>query len=100
MNLATLDAAAREAYGIDSGVGGAVVTGVDAGSPAAEKGPSAGAVLVSVARSPVRSVADVTRRIDEAKEDGDQSRLIRVRTHGDGRTEQRRVGEGWGHAGR
>ncbi len=73
--------AARQA-GLAAGKGGAVVTAVAPGSPAARRvGP--GDIILSVNDRPVSSVSDVTKALD-AVPAGATVRLLVQRPNGDG----------------
>jgi serine protease Do len=85
LGLATVDAAARQAYGLDSSVNGAVITGVAPDSAAAEKGLSEGDVIVKVGNKQVRNAADAVRRIEAAKKDGRKTVLMLVKSQGQNR---------------
>ncbi|MBE0692807.1 MAG: PDZ domain-containing protein, partial [Aquamicrobium sp.] len=58
--------------------GGLVVTGVEPGSPAAERGIQAGDVIVSVNSSEVSSVEDVDKAVAEAADAGRKAVLVQV----------------------
>lgn len=62
---------------------GLVITGVDAEGPAAEKGLAAGDIITDVNQQTVTSLADLTARIDEAREAGRQSVLMLIRRGGE-----------------
>lgn len=78
MQLATVDKQNRQNYGIDDNVHGAVITGVEPNSAAAEKGLSEGDVIVRVANHPVRTASEVSRRIGEVKKAGRKAVLMLV----------------------
>lgn len=75
LRLAQLDAATRERLGLEDSVEGVLITGVRSDSPAADKGLSAGDVIVSVENQRVTSPADVRERIAAAKKD-DRKALV------------------------
>jgi serine protease Do len=85
MTLATVNEAARETYGIDGSVSGAVVTGVAPDSPAAAKGLAEGDVIVSVGGKEVRSAADAKRALTEASSGGRKAVLLMVWREGTNR---------------
>ncbi len=72
-------------FNLGDDVQGLVVTEVDPASDAAEKGIIAGDVITEAGQQPVRSSADFTARIEEAKEAGRKSLLLLVRRGGDPR---------------
>jgi len=55
-----------------------VITGVDTGTPAAEKRLSPGDVVVEVAQEEVKTAADLQKRIDQLKKDGRKAALLLV----------------------
>ena len=85
MKLAGLDDAVRQAYGIGEAIEGVVVTGVTAGSAAAKKGIAAGDVIVAVANRAVASPADVTRLLEEAREEHRKAVLLLLNRRADQR---------------
>ena len=79
LTLSDLSPDTRSQYGIDDAVtGGAVVTGVADGSPAADKRMQAGDVIIEIAHEAVTAPDDVTRVIEEMKADGRKSVLLAV----------------------
>src|SRR4029078_4487281 len=83
----------RKRYKIKDSVKGVVITGIDAGSPAADKRPSAGDgilaitpeegakrddIIAELAREAVASTDDLQAKIDKLKKDGRKSALILV----------------------
>jgi serine protease Do len=68
----------RKKYKIKDSVKGVVITGVDSGTPAAEKRLSAGDVVVEVAQEEVKTAADLQKRIDQLKKDGRKAALLLV----------------------
>jgi serine protease Do len=67
-----------------SGAGGAgvVVTGVNAGGPAAEHGFQVGDVILEVGGKPVATPAEVRKTIAEARGEGKHTVLFRVKSNG------------------
>jgi serine protease Do len=63
-----------------AGEKGVVVTSVEPGSPAADRGFKEGDVILEVAGSPVANVADVRKALSGAKSDGRRSVLLRVKS--------------------
>jgi serine protease Do len=59
-------------------VKGVVITGIDAGSPAAEKRLSPGDVIVEIAQEAVANADDFQAKIDKLKKDGRRSALLLV----------------------
>jgi serine protease Do len=78
LDLTGLSKDLRTRYKIKDSVKGVVVTGVDAGSDAAEKRLSAGDVIVEVAQEAVSNAGDVKKRVDQLKKDGKKSVLLLV----------------------
>lgn len=77
LSLAPLDAALRTRFKIkDSVAKGLVVTEVDANSAAAEKRIVAGDVVLEVGQEEVKSVDDVTKRLEAIKKDGRKRALL------------------------
>jgi serine protease Do len=68
----------RKKYKIMVSVKGVVITGVDAGTPAADKRLSPGDVVVEVAQEEVKTAADLQKRIDQLKKDGRKAALLLV----------------------
>lgn len=83
LDLAGLSKDLRTRYKIKDSVKGVIVTGVDAGSDAADKRLSAGDVIVEVAQESVTNAADVKKRIEQLKKDGKKSVLLLV-SNGEG----------------
>jgi serine protease Do len=82
--LAPVDAAARQKYGLEADVRGALIEGVDQGSDAAQKGLRRGDVIVRAGDREVGSASDFASVVDSAKKAGRQSVLVGV--HRNGRT--------------
>ena len=78
LNLANMTDELRKKYKIKDKVNGVVITGVDAGTPAAEKRLAAGDVVVEVAQEEVKTAADLQKRIDQLKKDGRKAALLLV----------------------
>jgi serine protease Do len=78
LDLTGLSKDLRSKYKIKDSVKGVIVTGVDAGSDAAEKRLAAGDVIVEVAQEAVTNAADVKKRVDALKKDGKKSVLLLV----------------------
>jgi serine protease Do len=78
LELSNLSDDLRKRYKIKDGVKGVLVTGVDAGSAAADKRLSAGDVIVEVAQESVATAADVQNKIEQMKKDGRKSALLLV----------------------
>jgi serine protease Do len=64
---------------------GVAVTGVEPGSPAAEKGVSTGDVIKEVAGRSVRTPADVKAALEASRKDGKKSVLFLVESNGNTR---------------
>ena len=78
MQLATVDNQARQNFGIDDDVHGAVITEVSPDSVAAEKGFKPGDVIVAVANHHVRTAKEVKRQIDDQKKAGKKAVLMLI----------------------
>jgi len=74
--LSPITDALRGEYGIAESVDGVVVTDVEPGSGAAERGIAAGAVIVEVSHKPVETPEDVAARIAELEELGRTTALL------------------------
>jgi len=74
--LSPITDALRGEYGIAESVDGVVVTDVEPGSGAAERGIAAGAVIVEVSHKPVETPEDVAARIAELDELGRTTALL------------------------
>ncbi|MCU0819062.1 MAG: Do family serine endopeptidase [Beijerinckiaceae bacterium] len=78
LNVGALSAEARRRFNVKDGIEGVLVGQVDPNSTAAERRISAGDVIVEVQREPVKSVADLRRRIDALKSQGQKRALFYV----------------------
>jgi serine protease Do len=76
LTLSDLSPDVRKKFGIKDSVNGVVVTGIEAGSAAAEKRLQAGDVIVEVAQKQVSTPEDVEKRINDLKKDGRKSALL------------------------
>lgn len=85
LSLKVLDAEIADELGLPQGSEGLVVVKVDPASEADDKGLSRGDIIVEAGQRPVKSLKDLTDRIDEAKEGGRKSLLLLVRRDGDPR---------------
>ncbi len=83
LSLANLTPELRDRYGLADDVAGVVVTEIDTGGPAADKGVRAGDVVVEVAQDGVKTTDQVLAKIDEAKQAGRKSVLLLVDRQGD-----------------
>ncbi|QIE57708.1 DegQ family serine endoprotease [Pikeienuella piscinae] len=83
MKLEPLTEKSRSDYGVAEDAKGVLVTEVDAGSTAAEKGVRPGDVIVEVAQEAVATPADVRGGVAKAKEEGRKSVLILVQSGAD-----------------
>ena len=83
LSLGMLDAGARAKFKIAAGVQGVVVTTVEAGSAAAEKGLRPGDVIVEVAGQVVKAPDEVAKRVDADAKAGKNSILMLVNRGGD-----------------
>src|SRR5665213_2321260 len=82
LGLAAVTPETRQAFNLDGGINGVVITRVDPNSDAADKGLQPGDVLVSVANHAVRSPQDVKASIAAAKAAGRSTVLVLVTGQG------------------
>ena len=92
MGLAELDEETRQQFGLDANAKGVVVTEVDPGSSAAEKGLSAGDVIVEVDQEEVTAPSEVAQKIDQARKGGYRVVTLLVFNQGDFRWVAVRLG--------
>jgi serine protease Do len=78
MEMMPLSTDTRSQFNIDDNVTGVVVTSVDDGSEAAEKGFRPGDVIVSVGNKSVRAPADIEQGIADARKAGRENVLLLV----------------------
>ena len=76
MTVAPLDDDAREEFEIEAEVEGVIVTNVEQGSNADDKGVRVGDVIVEIAQETVETPADVANRLEELEEDGRRNALL------------------------
>ena len=88
MQLSQLTPELREKFEVNEKTKGVLVTKVDEGSTAAERGIRAGDVIVEVAQEEVTAPAQVAKKVTEANTQGRRSVLVMVERQG----EQRFVG--------
>ncbi len=84
LDVTPVTADLRRRYNIKDGVDGVVVTRVDPNSVAAERRISVGDVIVEVQREAVRSAADIRKRLDTLKAQGQRRALFYVATGPEG----------------
>jgi serine protease Do len=82
MTVSALDDTLRDRYGLESGATGLVVTTIDEGSDAWDKGMREGDVIAEVGQEPVASPQDMQARIEAAEQAGRNSILLLVRRDG------------------
>ena len=80
VKLAELTDDLRGKYQIGADQKGVVITEVEAGTPAAERGLKAGDVIVEVAQEEVKTPADVSERIEKARKASRKSVLMLVQS--------------------
>jgi serine protease Do len=78
LDLSPLTDDLRHRYNIKDGIKGAVITGVDPNSAAADKRLQPGDIIVEIGQQPVSSPSDVARLLDGLKKDGKKSALLYV----------------------
>lgn len=76
MTIAELDETTRQTFEIVPEVSGVVVTEVEAGSPAEERGIAAGDVITEIAQEAVSSPQEVLDRIDALRSQGRRNALL------------------------
>lgn len=85
LSLSVLTPEMAQQLGMPSGMAGLLIQEVDPASVAAEKGLAPGDIITEAGQQPVASIADLTARIDEAREAGRKSVLVLVRRDGEPR---------------
>ncbi len=85
MSVTGLSDDMRSELGVGDDVEGLVVLSVDESAEAFEKGLRAGDVITEAGQQKIASLADLTARIEDAKEAGRKSLLLLVRRGGDPR---------------
>lgn len=88
LELSPMSEELRRRYNIKTGITGAVITGVESGTDAADKGLKPGLVIVQVGQEPVASPADVQKQIEALRQQKKKSALFLV---SDGQGEQQFV---------
>jgi len=83
MTLSAITAETRERFELDEDAQGVVVTNVNAGSAAAEKGIREGDIIVEVGQEQVKSPEDVLQKINRVKESKRKSVLLLLQRGGD-----------------
>jgi serine protease Do len=84
MEFSGLSDEARKTFKIKDNVKGVVVTSVEPGSPAAERGLRPGDVIEEVNHEAVEHPADLTKAIDAAKKDGGKKPALLLVANGEG----------------
>ena len=80
LQLSNINDELRTRYKIKDSVKGVVITGVDAGSVAADKRLVAGSVIVAIEQEQVNQPADVLNRVEQLKKAGKKTALLLVAT--------------------
>ena len=83
LSLSVITPALRSQYTLDEEVEGLVVTAVDDGGAADEKGVQEGDVLVEVNQDAVEEPAQVIEKVEASRKDGRRSVLLLVDRKGD-----------------
>ncbi|MFG1374595.1 Do family serine endopeptidase [Xanthobacter oligotrophicus] len=86
IELSAMSDELRKRYSIKSEINGVVITGVDASTPASDKGLKAGQVIVQVGQEAVASPSDVEKQVDALRKQGKRSALLLV-SDGEGKQE-------------
>ena len=82
LSLAPLTPEMRDELGLEDDRGGALVTGVTPGSPAAEKGLRRGDVILRIGDVPINSPQDLIDEVEAAVDDGEKQVLLLVKRDG------------------
>jgi serine protease Do len=83
--MAELTPESRQRFRVPDELDGALIVGVEPGSPAADRGLAPGDVVTMVGQSPVTGPNDATQKIDEAKSQSRESVLLQVARGGNKR---------------
>ena len=83
LKLSAISAELRQQFELAAEAKGVVVTEVQAGSPAAEKGLRAGDLIIEVSQQEAASPADIAALVQKARNDGKKSVLLLVDRQGD-----------------
>jgi serine protease Do len=83
LSLGALDAAGRAKFKVGASVQGVLVTAVEDGSSAAEKNLKVGDVIVEISSQPVKTAADVSRKIEADAKAGKKVALLLISRGGD-----------------
>ncbi|MEO8757897.1 MAG: Do family serine endopeptidase [Devosia sp.] len=78
LDLSPIDAAARKTYALAPSLKGLVITEVTKGSDAEKQGLIAGLIISEVNQQKIETVADVTEKVNAAKEAGRPAVLFKV----------------------
>ncbi len=84
LEVAPLNTETRKRFNIKDGIEGVVVLKVDPNSVAAERRVSAGDVIVEVQREAVKTAADIRKRLEALKAQGQKRALFYVATGAEG----------------
>jgi serine protease Do len=84
MEFAGLDGEARKTFKIKDSIKGVVVTSVEPGSPAAERGLRPGDVIEEVNHTAVERPRDLAKALDEAKKDTGKKPALLLVSNGEG----------------
>jgi len=84
MEFSGLTDEARKTFKIKDSVKGVIVTSVDPGSPAAERGLRPGDVIEEVNHQAVGKPADVAKAIEDAKKEGNKKPALLLVSNGEG----------------
>ena len=94
LSLGAMTDERREAFSLEEGVGGVVVTGVDSGGSAEEKGLKAGDVIVEVDQERVATPDEVESFVEQAREAERRSLTLLVYRGGEYQWIVLRIGQG------
>ena len=78
MTLGPIDDAARETYGLNADATGVLVTAVEAGSGASQKGIEPGMTIREIAQEEVSTVDEVTEKLASLREEGRRNALMLI----------------------
>ena len=82
MQLLPLDDRLRQEFGVDWEGQGVIVTGVEEGSASADAGVEPGFIVVKVGRLEIKSVGDVARQVDVARNAGRETVVVLFSQYG------------------
>jgi len=94
LKLTNITPELRQQFELKAEMKGVLVTEVASGTPASEKGVRAGDVIIEVGQEEVKAPADVTAKVQKAREQGKKSILLLIERQGDLRFVALPLGQG------